>query len=263
MALATRSPPKANGRSRARPAAAARPRYASLADNLTAAIAKGRYPVGATLPTEHALCAAFGVSRFTVREALRQLRDAGLVTRRPRAGTIVIAARNRAPYAQRLGSLDDLLQYAGDTEMRLIETGQVAAAAALRRDIPMKPGERWLFGLGLRYRRGDDLPVCLTRVYISPRFRDMARRLKTRTDAIYKLIEQHHGVTITRVEQRILAVSLSRDDAARLKAKPHGPALRTVRLYYDAADRLVEASDSIHPGDRFSYAMTIRRADHA
>src|SRR5262245_7198444 len=98
------------------------PRYASLASNLTAAITKGRYPVGSTLPTEHKLCDAFGVSRFTVREALRQLRDAGLVSRKPRAGTLVIANQRRAPYAQTLGSLDDLLQYAGDTELRLIHT---------------------------------------------------------------------------------------------------------------------------------------------
>jgi GntR family transcriptional regulator len=236
------------------------PRYASLANALTTAIAKGRYPVGTTLPTEHALCDAFGVSRFTVREALRQLREAGLVTRKPRAGTLVIAARRRVPYAQTLGSLDDLLQYAGDTDMRLVHTGGVRPDPPLLRDIPLTPDEIWLFALGIRYRKGDDLPVCVTRVYINPRFGDMARRIKDRTDTIYKLIEQHHGVSVARVEQRIFAISLSREDARQLKATPRAPALRTVRLYYDGAGRLIEASDSIHPGDRFSYAMTINKS---
>lgn len=68
------------------------PRYIVVADALTADIAKGRYPVGSTLPTEHELCEMFNVSRFTVREALRRLRDASLVTRKPRAGTTVIAS---------------------------------------------------------------------------------------------------------------------------------------------------------------------------
>ena len=77
---------------------------------------------------------------------------------------------------------------------------------------------------------------------------------------------QHSSAVIRAVhetvqaEQRILAVSLSRDDALHLKAKPNSPALRTLRLYYDTDDRLLEVSDSIHPGERFSYSMTIRKS---
>jgi DNA-binding GntR family transcriptional regulator len=115
-------------------------------------------------------------------------------------------------------------------------------------------------GVGIRFQKDDDLPVCLTRVYINPAFSDLARRLRNRADTIYKLIEDHHGVTVVRVEQRIVAVSLSRDDALHLKAKPSSPALRTLRLYYDTDDRLLEVSDNIHPGERFSYSMTIRKS---
>ena len=237
------------------------PRYQTIANVLTAAISSGRYPVGSTLPTEHELCEQFGISRFTVREALRQLREAGLVTRTPRVGTKVIAKQDRAPYVQALGSLDDLLQYAASTELRLVHTAVIEVDQILAAEIPMTPGERWLFGIGIRYQKEDNEPVALTRVYISPDFRDIAPRLKDRTDAIYKLIEKHHGVTVMRVEQRILAVSLSRDDALHLKSKAGGPALRMLRFYFDKNDRLVEASDSIHPADRFSYAMAIDKSE--
>jgi len=43
--------------------------------------------------------------------------------------------------------------------------------------------------------------------------------LEDRTDPIYELIEKHCGVIVTRVQQRILSVSLSRDDALHLKVK--------------------------------------------
>lgn len=237
------------------------PRYVTVANALMADIAQGRYPVGSTLPTEHELCESFGISRFTARAALRQLLDAGLVTRRPRAGTTVIATQRRTPYRQTLGSLDDLLQYATDTELRFIHTARIEVDQSLTREIPMGVGERWLLGIGIRYKRDDELPVCISRVYINPEFANLARRLGRGRDTIYKLIEERHGVTVARVEQQIFAVSLSRDDALHLKAKAASPALRTLRLYYDSDDRLLEASDSIHPGDRFSYAMTISKSD--
>ena len=211
---------------RSRPRVDTGPRYQTIANVFDRGISSGRYPVGSTLPTEHEFCEQFGISRFTVREALRQLREAGLVTRTPRVGTKVIAKQERAPYVQTLGSLDNLLQYAATTELRLVYTGIIEVDQILAAEIPMTLGERWLFGIGIRYQKEDNLPVALTRVYISPDFSDIAQLLKDRTEAIYKLIEKHYGVTVARVEQRILAVSLSRDDALHLKSKAGGPALR-------------------------------------
>ncbi len=52
---------------------AAQPRYAQIAEQLTTEIVTGRRGIGTLLPTEHALCAQHGVSRATVREAMRKL----------------------------------------------------------------------------------------------------------------------------------------------------------------------------------------------
>jgi GntR family transcriptional regulator len=258
--MLARKPRTAAKAGRGRSKAATAHRYQAIATLLTNAIHSGRYPVGSTLPTEHELCEKFGISRFTVREALRQLSNAGLVARKPRAGTTVISKQERSPFVQALGSLDDLLQYAATTELRLVYTSMIEIDPMLATELPMPAGERWLFGVGIRYQQEDNQPVALTRVYINPAFSDVAQRLKDRKDAIYKTIEKHHGIVVTRVEQRIHAVSLSRDDAMHLKAKSSSPALRLIRLYYDKDDRLVEAADSVHPADRFSYAMTIDKS---
>ena len=65
-------------------------RYLQVARALRKEIVDGVYPVGSQLPTEHELCERFAVSRYTVREALRRLREDNLVTSRPRAGTLVV-----------------------------------------------------------------------------------------------------------------------------------------------------------------------------
>jgi GntR family transcriptional repressor for pyruvate dehydrogenase complex len=55
------------------------PAYLQVAEQLRAAIVEGRLSPGDELPTERALCAEFGVSRTTVREALRALQAQGYV----------------------------------------------------------------------------------------------------------------------------------------------------------------------------------------
>jgi DNA-binding GntR family transcriptional regulator len=117
-AKARRARPRAEPGSDA--AEAGGPRYQQVARELKAGIASGRYPVGARLPTEAELCERYTVSRFTAREAVRLLATAGLVTRRQRAGTVVIAMPGEARYAPTLSSLNDLVQYARDTGMRTL-----------------------------------------------------------------------------------------------------------------------------------------------
>jgi GntR family transcriptional regulator len=66
-------------------------RSRQIADALIEAITSAKYPIGATLPNEHQLCARFKVSRATVSVALRQLEELGLVYRRTRTGTQVVS----------------------------------------------------------------------------------------------------------------------------------------------------------------------------
>lgn len=63
----------------------------SAIDQLSAAIASGRWPVGTRIPTEAELCAELTLSRTTVREAVRALAHAGLLVTRQGDGTFVAA----------------------------------------------------------------------------------------------------------------------------------------------------------------------------
>ena len=68
-------------------------------------IAEGRYAVGGLLPSEAELCRQLGVSRTTLREAMRALRDRGLVMSRAGVGTRVIAARPSTRYVHSVESI--------------------------------------------------------------------------------------------------------------------------------------------------------------
>ncbi|HSW20185.1 MAG TPA: GntR family transcriptional regulator [Ramlibacter sp.] len=241
------------------------PRYQQIARELTRAIADGRYAIGAHLPTEAELCERFDISRFTARAAVQVLATAGLVTRRKRAGTIVIAAPGDASYSQRVSSVKDLLQYARDTELRLLYIGKVALDATQARDYGAEPGANWIFAFGVRYeppaRRSTKAgrPICVTRLFLNPILEGIEDRLRDRKTAVYAMIENDYEVSVDRVEQDLHGVVLGADDAANLDAQVGAPALRIVRRYFDDEGRLLEVADSIHPADRYVYHMQLTR----
>lgn len=95
-------------------------RYSTVAKDLMEGIASGRYPVGSLLPTEFELCDLYEVSRHTVRAAIDQLLNQGLVSRRKRVGTRVEASSPRGGYSQSLASVADLAHLA-ETQQREIQ----------------------------------------------------------------------------------------------------------------------------------------------
>lgn len=235
------------------------PRYLQIAHELKAAIADGRYPVGAKLPTEAELCTQFDISRFTAREAVRVLSVAGLVTRRQRVGTVVAALPDDARYSYETRSVRDLLQYARDTELRFAYVGKVPLSKAQARELDAEPGKEWAFAMGLRVVEGEERPICVTRLFLNPLLKDIGSRLRGFKGAVYALIESEYGIGIERVEQELQAVLLDADDAANLGAPAGAPALRVLRRYFDAKGRLLEFAENVHPADRFSYRMQLRK----
>ncbi len=242
------------------------PRYAQVARELRRAIATGVYPVGAHLPTEHQLCEQFQVSRFTAREAVRILAASGLVSRRPRIGTVVIATSDAVRYTHDATSVQDLLQYAQDTELRLVYIGKLALSKAQAQEFGVDAGEEWIYGMGVRMAgtvaeqaTGSARPICVTRLYLNPVLKGIEPKLRGRRGAVHALIESDYGIAIVRVEQELQGVLLDADDAANLDAEPGAAGLRIIRRYYSSKDELLEIADNIHASDRFSYRMQMRK----
>jgi len=234
-------------------------RYMLIARRLRAAIAQGRYPVGAQLPTEHALCRRHRVSRFTVREAIRTLSAAGLVRRKPRAGTVVTALPDEPRYSHSIASLRDLFQYAHSTHFHYVSIGRVDLSRAQAHALGAHPGESWICALALRRERRGDKPFGVTRLYLNPVLKGIERRLRGAGDPVYALIERDFGVRIDRVEQVITGVALNAEDAAHLGVPPDAPGLAIRRSYFDEHGRLLEMADTVHPADRFAWRMELRR----
>lgn len=69
-------------------------RYTELASVLVKQITEGPLQVGDQLPSEVALAEEHGVSRTTIRSALNIVEGLGLISRKRRAGTVIVAKEN-------------------------------------------------------------------------------------------------------------------------------------------------------------------------
>lgn len=240
----------------ARPAAPSTPRYLVLAETLRAQIMAGDPPVGELLPTEHALCDRFEVSRHTVREALRLLAEAGLIARRRGAGTVVIASQPRTVYIQRLGGLEDILQYPRDSRMEPVEHDVTTPSAAVAERLGLPPGLKYFRVRTIR-RRPLGPPIALSDVYIRA---DIAPDVQAFVDlqiSVADWVFNEHGVPLARVDQTVTAEALSAHDAGLLDAPEGGAGLRVMRRFMDEHNQVFGASEVIHPAGRFRIDMTM------
>jgi len=234
----------------------ASPRYRQLAETLRGAIARGDYPVGGQLPPELELAQTHAVSRHTARDAIRLLTEAGLIERRRGAGTTVIASASPKAYVQPLGGVDDLLQYAHAARLKVLSQDRRRLTEAEATRIGGDTDRTWLVVEGVRI--AEALPLALSRIYVPQPFAGIADDLGAGR-SVHALLDERFGVAAGRIDQEITAELLSPDEAAPLKADPGGASLRTLRRYYGDDGALILASDSLHPGGRFVYAMRYRR----
>lgn len=234
-------------------------RYLQVARTLRKEIVDGVYPVGSQLPTEHELCERFEVSRYTIREALRRLRDDNLVSSRPRAGTLVVPRAASNSYAQDVMSINDLLAFATGAQFTIESNAMVTIDNELAERTGLPRGEQWLAVHG--YRRADDdaPPVCRTEYYINRSFAAVGRLLQRHTGPIFPLIEDLFGVSIVEVHQEISAIIASPDLADLLKVEAGSAALQMQRTYTTSDGEVAQVTVNTHPSDRFRHAMTMRR----
>ena len=112
----------------------AKPLYEQVVNLIEARIAAGDYQVGDRLPTESELAADYRVSRTVIREALKTLRQKGIIESHPGRGTFLVgdvskSIRSSIDYMMRTEPEVGTFQL---LELRMILEPEIARLAALR-----------------------------------------------------------------------------------------------------------------------------------
>lgn len=235
--------------------------WVQLARDLAYAIATGRYPVGTLLPKELDICRKTGLLRHTVRAALDHLQRTGLIKRTPHVGTEVVARGAARGFAYRLQSFSDVDMIGHSHAREVCQSIHVKVDKEKAQELGLPAGTSWVRLTNIRAGdKPEDPPVVCTQVFILEVWEDVvAAAAREPETLIATLINRMHGVVCSEVKQDVSAVAMPVDQAAWLQCKPGVPALKIRRVYLDESGKPLEVSVSWHPGDRYSFSISLQQ----
>ena len=213
------------------------PRYLQLARNLRDHIESGGITPGNALPSERDLSEMAGISRVTVRKAIEQLIEEGVLFRKQGSGTFV-ARRIEAP-ASVLSSFTHAARSRG-------EAHGVAAAPALA---PSARGAR----LG-RVRLSGGEPLACEHAVVPA---DCLPDLSASGDSLYEAMGRS-GFHPTSGTQRVRASLATPTEAGLLSVRHNSEVLRIERLTRIPGGRAVEFTRSVYRGDRYDFVTELK-----
>jgi GntR family transcriptional regulator len=240
-----------------------RPRYQLLAARLREDIERGRYPVGSLMPTEIEICTQYSVSRSTVREAIRRLQAAGLVSRRAGVGTRIESSAPIATYSQRGSSIQELVENAKEIRMSVTKSEDVVADEPRAEVLRCKAGQQFLRLEGVvspARPRVSKHPFYWVEIYVPPAYDGIRHHIAQHDGLIASLIEQYYGEPIVEIKQEVTATLTGAKIGKALSVSKTTPALRFQRWYYGKNSSLMQITISVRPAGRFTYCSQIRRS---
>ena len=235
---------------------AKRPLYLAVAEYLEQEILSGKFDIGDLFPTEQELCKRFDASRFTIREALKRLMELGLVVRRQGSGTRVVALERSENYIQELRTANDVIQYAENTRLSIVNELEVAIDADLKKLLQVTPNETW-HKIECVGRLNQQKNICLTSLYLIPKFSSISSQIDTHDGPVFELIENRFGVSPREVKVEIQAGAAGTNHADFLGIEVGSPILKIIRKYIDDRGYLYQVSISEHPADMLSYSISL------
>jgi len=221
------------------------PLWAQLLADLRRRMAGGEFME--RFPTDRELTGEYGVSRQTVREAMRQLRDEGAVERQRGRGTRVRPAEFEQPFGG-LGSLFRAVEATGvdqTSEVRVLERCHEPSAAG---KLGLDPATELIYLERLRLAEG--VPLALDRVWLPAARASAVLEADFRHTGLYDELSRRCGISIRSGRERIEPVLPNRDDARLLGLRPRQAAFALVRLSHEASGP-IEWRRALIRGDRY------------
>ena len=237
------------------------PLYLQLKDLLRSQVVDGRLQPGDALPSERQLCEEFNVSRSTVREALRELSDQGLIRTVPGRGAFVTARQSNLTVRVSLaGFTGDVRREGMSPSSRLLGAGLVASPSpALVEEMGLQPGDE-LVRLE-RLRLVNDIPLALHIVYLNHRLCPQILQHNLADESVFQLLCGEYGLRLTRAEEQVYAALADQREMELLNLTYPAAVLRAERTTFLDTGEVIEFSLATYCGEWYRMSMLLEKLE--
>lgn len=228
------------------------PLYFQISTRLEKAILAGDLPSGSRLENEVNLSKRLGISRPTIRRAIQDLVDKGLLVRRRGIGTQVVHGQVTRKVA--LTSLyEDLSSSGQHPTSSVLQYETIKADTQIALALGVDKGTDVLHLR--RVRLADKVPVAILENYLPPEFLDLDRA-QLEEHGLYQLMRAR-SASMRVARQKIGARRATADEAHLLDVDKGGPLLTAERTAYDNSGRAVEYGQHCYRPDLYSFEVTL------
>lgn len=236
------------------------PLYQQIANDLRGRIERGVYRAGAKIPTEPELSQLYAVSRITVRKAIENLVDAGLLIKRQGKGTFVCEPA-RKPIVREAWGSNDVVGFSASCR----SNGLVPGARVLRCECVGVPEELQSFfgddgSEGLiaidRVRTADGQPVMVEYNLFPRRALEFLMEGDLNDTSLFEIIEGRTGRRAHRNKAQTLNIFLADEELSRVLSVPLGePLFRLVGEFVDESGKPLYFGRQYIIGSRYTFSM--------
>ncbi|WP_171171648.1 GntR family transcriptional regulator [Streptomyces sp. I05A-00742] len=231
------------------------PLWYQVSQSLRASILGRRPDDPLRLPTEDSLAAHYGVSVLTMRQALKELEEEGLISRHRRRGTFIEPSARRGSPVRLLGSVDAIVAQQSGERTTVLGHGPVPVPGEVAEHFP---GLTEAVAFRRLRRDGEtDEPVNWAENLVHP---ELAGRIDlgdlTRWP-MTKVLREALGIRISRITDTVEARLADPETAGLLQVPLLSPILHYTGVTYDESGRVVDVARIHYRGDRFSFTVTV------
>ena len=228
------------------------PLYHQLAEQLTAAISSGTLRPGDPFENEIAMSDRLGLSRPTVRRAISELVNKGLLVRRRGIGTTV-ANRMVHRKAELTSLYDDLIREGRTPRTDVLSLTTEAHDDRAAEMLGLPAGTPLVSIVRLRY--AGDQPLAILRNWLPPALNDLTVPDLER-DGLYAVLRAR-GIRPTVARQRIGARNATAEERRTLHMSKAEPLVTMTRSAYDADGAPVEYGSHCYRADQYSVDVLV------
>ncbi len=242
-----------------------KPKRRTLTDATVTAIADAiranKFPPGSQLPAEMELMQMLGVSRTTLREALRTLEEQGRITRRRGLGTFVSERSIVKDLSINFG-ITEMIRQAGYTPKTIeCQVRREAASAKVAGHLEIPEGAAVF--VVRRLRLANDTPIVWSdeRVAASVLEDRIINENELKNESFYDYLEKHHGIRIYQGTAVVKPIPAPRDVAEKLQVPRNSTLLLISQTDSDETRRPIIFSEEYHLSDKITFLIQ-RKGPH-